>query len=365
MMVAGALALAAVQFVRAADTNAPAAPAAPKAGAKADALFSDPVIAKGTGVEIKRSQLDDAFIMAKAQAAARGVEFTDADREMLEVQLLDEMIASKILTAKATDADRTKVTEAAEKFIAQGRKQFPTEEAFQEKLKLSKINSVDELEKKIIAEQLPNVVMERELKTQINVTDAAVKDFYTNNPSKFEEPEMVRASHILLMTSDPATHAELSDDKKAEKRKQIDELLKRARGGADFAALAKQYSEDPGSKDNGGEYKFPRGQMVAEFEAAAFALKPGEISDVVTTQFGYHIIKLSEKIPARTVPLTEAAPVIKEALEQREAAKLLPGYIDKLESAAGVEILDDALKAAKKKAQEAAVTAALSSALKH
>jgi peptidyl-prolyl cis-trans isomerase C len=351
LILAGVLTLAAVQFVRAADTNT------------ADTLFADPVIAKGTGLEIKRSQLDDAFIMAKAQAAARGVEFTDADREMLEVQLLDELIVSKILTARATDADRAKVTELADKFIAQGRKQFPTEEAFQEKLKLSKINSVDELEKKIITEQLPNVVMDRELKSRITISDAEINTFYTNNPSKFEEPEMVRASHILISTRD-ASGNELPDDQKALKKKQIDELLKRARAGEDFAALARQYSEDPGSKDNGGEYKFPRGQMVAEFEAAAFALKPGEISDVVTTQFGYHIIKLSEKIPARTVPLSEASPVIKAALEQRDAAKMLPGYIDKLESDAGVQILDDDLKAAKQKAEDAEAAAAAAPAVK-
>ena len=78
-------------------------------------------------------------------------------------------------------------------------------------------------------------------------------------------------------------------------------LLKRARAGEDFAKLAKEYSEDPGSKDKGGEYKFPRGQMVPEFEAAAFSLGTNQVSDIVTTRFGYHIIKLSEKIPARKV----------------------------------------------------------------
>ena len=82
-------------------------------------------------------------------------------------------------------------------------------------------------------------------------------------------------------------------------------LLKRARAGEDFAKLAKEYSEDPGSKDKGGEYKFPRGQMVPEFEAAAFSLKTNQVSDIVTTSFGYHIIKLSEKIPAQKVELRQ------------------------------------------------------------
>ena len=136
-------------------------------------------------------------------------------------------------------------------------------------------------------------VLKRELK--VSVTDAEVKKFYDDNPSKFEQPEMVRASHILLMTIDPKTKAELSKEVKDAKHKQMEDILKRARAGEDFAKLAKEFSEDPGSKDNGGEYKFPRGQMVPEFEAAAFSLKTNQISDIVTTQYGYHIIKLGEK----------------------------------------------------------------------
>jgi parvulin-like peptidyl-prolyl isomerase len=119
-----------------------------------------------------------------------------------------------------------------------------------------------------------------------------------DNAPQLDQPEMVRASHILLLTSDPKTGTDLPPEQKAAKRKQIEDLLKRARAGEDFANMAKEYSEDPASKENGGEYKFARGRMVPEFEAAAFSLKnAGDISDVVTTAFGYHIIKLNERIP--------------------------------------------------------------------
>src|SRR4029077_13997828 len=127
------------------------------------------------------------------------------------------------------------------------------------------------------------------------------KKFYDENPAKFEQPETVRASHILLSTKDSSTNTELTDDKKAAKKKQAEDLVKRARAGEDFAKLAKEFSDDPGSKDKGGEYTFPRGQMVPEFEAAAFAMKTNQISDVVTTQFGYHIIKLIDKTPAHKI----------------------------------------------------------------
>src|SRR5262249_33653154 len=160
-----------------------------------------------------------------------------------------------------------------------------------------------------INEAIPNAVLERELKSKIEVSDAQVAKFYSNNPAKFEQPEMVRAAHILIATKNLTTGADLTPEEKAAKKKQIEDLLKRAKGGEDFGKLARQYSEDPGSKDNNGEYPpFPRGQMVPTFEAAAFALKKGEISPVVTTEYGYHIIKLLEKLPARVVPPSEAAP---------------------------------------------------------
>ncbi len=113
------------------------------------------------------------------------------------------------------------------------------------------------------------------------MTDEEVKKFYDENPTRFEEPEMVRASHILLSTMDAATRQPLADDKKAVKRKQAEDLLKRARAGEDFAKLAKEFSEDPGSRDKGGEYTFPRGQMVPEFESAAFSLNTRPTEEVI------------------------------------------------------------------------------------
>jgi len=177
------------------------------------------------------------------------------------------------------------------------------------------------------------------------VTDEQIKKYYDENPARFEQPEMVRASHILLGTLDPTTRAELPEDKKQAKKKQMEDILKRAKAGEDFAKLAKEFSEDPGSKDKGGEYTFPRGQMAPEFETAAFALGTNQISDIVTTQFGYHIIKLSEKKPAHTVALADVTKEIKEGLTQQEVQKQIPDYFEKLKKEANVEILDEKLKA--------------------
>jgi parvulin-like peptidyl-prolyl isomerase len=210
---------------------------------------------------------------------------------------------------------------------------------------LKAMGTTEEQLVKTMAEQsTAEAVVQRELK--INITDTDVKKFYndTNNAAKFEQPEMVRASHILLMTKDPKTDQDLSQAQKDAKRKTMEGLLKRAKAGEDFAKLAKEYSEDPGSKDKGGEYTFPRGQMMPEFESTAFALKPNEISDIITTPFGYHIIKLSEHIPAQKVAFDKVAPRIKNHLTQQEVAQLAPDFLAKVRKEAGVEILDENLK---------------------
>ena len=123
--------------------------------------------------------------------------------------------------------------------------------------------------------------MERELK--ITVTDAEARKFYDDHPADFEQPEMVRIAQIFLSTHDPLTGAELSDTDKAAKKKEIEDILKRARAGENFSNLVEQYSEDPVSKDKGGVYTIARGQTPPEIEAAAFSLNTNQISDVVTT----------------------------------------------------------------------------------
>lgn len=315
---------------------------AAKTDEKLTALFEDKPVAKGKGFEIKRSQLDASIVSVKASIAARGQQIPAEQVRMLERQVLDGLIQVQLLTTKATDADKAKGKETAEKRYAALLKRAGSEEIFNRQLKSVGMDS-DSLHAKMIEESTAEAVVDRELK--VAATDDDAKKFYEDHPSQFEQPEMVRASHILIGTVDPDTREQVAPEKKAAKRKQIDDLLKRARGGEDFAKLAKEFSEDPGSKDDGGEYTFPRGKMVAEFESAAFSLKTNDISDVVTTQFGYHIIRLSEKIPAKKVEYDKVAADLKEMLKGRQMQKLLPDYFEKLRADAGIEILDEKLKA--------------------
>jgi peptidyl-prolyl cis-trans isomerase C len=329
------------QQVPAADTNAAAAPAQP--AIKPSELFADTIVAKGKGVEVKRSQLDDAIMSFKANAAAQGRSIPPEQMSMVEPGLLDRLIQIQILIGKATDAEKVKAKADAAKHIQEARTNAPSEEMFNAQLKAMGMTA-DQLISTMTEQGTAEAVILRELK--INITDADVKKFYDDptNTASFEQPEMVRASHILLATQDPKTNQELSQADKDAKRKTMESLLKRAKAGEDFAKLAREFSEDPGSKDKGGEYTFPRGQMVPEFEAAAFALKTNEVSDIVTTKFGFHIIKLSEHTSAQKVAFDKIAPRIKSYLTQQELGKLAPDYIAKIKQEAAVEILDEKLK---------------------
>jgi foldase protein PrsA len=161
------------------------------------------------------------------------------------------------------------------------------------------------------------------------------------------------------LTMDPVTHAPLSPEQAQVKRKQIDDILKRARAGEDFAVLAQQYSEDTSSKEKGGELpEFPRDAqgLPPELEAAAFSLNTNQISDVVTMDVGFDIIKLLEVTPAQKVDYAKAADKIKDFLMQQKTEKLAPAYLENLKKAADVEILDADLKAAAAAAALAAAT---------
>jgi peptidyl-prolyl cis-trans isomerase C len=337
----GALALA--QSLAATADSAQPAPST-KASTKPSDLFPDEVVARGKGVEIKRSQLDDAMVSIKSTFSARGQDLPPDEMAHLEQQVLDRLIQIQLLLHKASDSDKAAGKETSTKRIEAIKARAGSEEALARQLK-SVGTTPEDLQAKMTEESTAQVVLERELK--INVSDDEVKKFYDDNPSKFEQPEMVRASHILISTKDPETNKDLPEAQKAVKHKKAEDLLKRARAGEDFAKLAKENSDDPGSKDKGGEYQFGRGQMVPEFESAAFSLKTNQISDIVTTQYGYHIIKLTEKIPAKKVELAKVAPEVKEYLKQQQMQKHqqeLQDYLDKSKKDAGVQILDENLK---------------------
>ena len=363
-----AVALFALPCVNAASANAATnALASTATNAKpADAmtaLFGDPVIAKGKGFEIKRSELDEVIMGIRSTAAARGQTIPPGQLTQIEGKMLDQLIQVQLLLQKTTDADKSNGVQKTDLQMKALLERFGSQEAFERQMKAAGMTAAD-LRAKIAQKLTAEAVLMREL--NVTIMDAEAKQFYddTNNSADFEQPEMVHVRHILLLTMDPVTHAPLTADQQQAKRKQIDDLLKRIRGGADFAALAKQYSEDPNSKDNNNEMTLVRGNpgIPTEVEAAAFSLTNNQVSDVITTAYGCHIIKLLDKTPAKKLALTDKVPLsdmtvaakIKDYLTQQKTEKLAPAYLEKLRKAADVQILDAGLKAAETAAAAAA-----------
>lgn len=145
----------------------------------------------------------------------------------------------------------------------------------------------------------------------VKVPEADIEAFYKQNLAQYQTPAQVRASHVLL---------KIEGKNEAEVKAKADEVQKRAKAGEDFAALAKQYSEDDSNNTKGGDLDyFGRGTMVPEFENAAFSMKAGEISEVIKTPFGFHVIKVVDSKPEVTRPLAEVRPEIEEQLKAQKA----------------------------------------------
>lgn len=188
-----------------------------------------------------------------------------------------------------------------------------------------------------------------QVRQSIAVSEAEIAALYQQNLAQYQTPAQVRASHILFKTE--------GKDEKAVQAK-AEEVLKMAKApGADFAALAKKYSEDESNSANGGDLDyFGRGRMVAEFEQAAFAMKTGEISDLVKTAFGFHIIKMVDNKPEMTRPLAEVRAELEDQLKwqkaQAEAEKVAksleatmktPADLDRIATERGMQVTETGL----------------------
>lgn len=305
-------------------------------GFSASAPAADRVLAKGKGIEVTQNELDEAYVALRASLAAQGRTVPESQRRQVEQQLLQRLVMTEVLLARATDEDRTRGRERALKIVEQERAKAKSPEAFDNLIRANGL-SPEAFERQLIERSVVELVIERDLRPKVQVTETQVRDFYEKNSPEFEQPERVHAAHILIGTRNLLTNAPLPEEAQAAKRELAETIARRVRAGEDFAALAKEFSDDPGSRDRGGEYTFPRGQMVPEFERTAFAQAAGQVSDPVKTDFGWHIIKTIEKLPARRVPLEEVEPRIRTQLEIVELQSLIPDYQKQVVAEAGVE----------------------------
>jgi parvulin-like peptidyl-prolyl isomerase len=174
----------------------------------------------------------------------------------------------------------------------------------------------------------------------IEPTEQELSAYLEEHREDYDTPEEVHARHILIRVPEGASEAEI-----AQAKKQIEDIKKELENGADFAELAKKYSQDPGSAPNGGDLGFfRRGQMVKEFEDAAFSLEPGQISDPVRTQFGFHLIKVEEKKPAQHPELAQIRERVLKDYIAAERTRRFEQFYAELKAHAKIFIADPVLR---------------------
>jgi peptidyl-prolyl cis-trans isomerase C len=289
------------------------------------------VLARVNGDAINRADFDRALKALEAQA---GGPVPPDRRDAIYRQVLDQLVAFKLLSQEAQARKVTVPDAEVDGRIGEIRKQFPNEQAFTAALAERQMTP-DGLKTDIRQQMLAMKLVDTDVKPGVNVGDKEIGEFYQKNPDKFQQPEAVHTAHILIRVPENADEA-AKKKARADADKVMAELKRK---GADFAALAKKFSQD-GSAVNGGDLGFvAKGQTVPAFEQAAFALQPGQISAVVESPFGFHIIKAMERRPGRTIPLEEVKPQVSQFLTQEQMQEKTNAYIEKLKAKGKVEIL--------------------------
>lgn len=314
--------------VSAAQTPAHAqAPTAAAAQAPADV---NPIVMKVNGEPVYASDIQFARHALEMQAQRAGHKMNpDQITQFATEQVIDQ----KLLVQEAR-RDKVQLNEKElEQKLQQIEKRVGGHDQFVALLKQSGTN-LERYKETAREQELINQFKQSRIMPKVSVTDAEVKKFYDDNPKFFQKPEEVRAQHILIKVPPHATEAQKKEAKaKAEAARQ------RALKGEDFSALAKELSEGP-SAPRGGELGFfDRSTMVKPFADAAFALKVGEISPVVETQFGYHVIKVEEHRPAHTQSLDEVKVPIRNYLTQQKVNQQMQELVSKLKTTAKIEQL--------------------------
>ncbi|MGZ8921353.1 MAG: peptidylprolyl isomerase [Limisphaerales bacterium] len=303
-------------------------------------LFEDQIVAKGKGLEIRESHLEEAFLGHKAAASALGQPVPGALDDRLKAQILDKMIATRLILGRATPSDRDDGKLTAERMIADGKEKAGSEASYRRRL-LAVGSSPEKHETELLEQATVQAVIDRELRKKEIVTDADVRKYYEEHAESYREPEKARVQHILFATRKIPSGDPLPQEERVAKKAASQEAAVRARSGADFGKLVAELSGDPESKSKAGELTFTKGQGIVppQFEAAALSLEVGKVSDPVLTVFGYHVIKLLEKIPPGQVPFEKVQERIRVGLQRDTVQKKLPEFVTQFKKDAAVEVL--------------------------
>ena len=287
-----------------------------RAAAFPDSLAADEVIATVNEEAITGNELKVlAYTASGLMDSTRSPSFN--------IRLLDQMIDRKLMAQEAKAAGvtvpDTLVTNVLDQFV----RQFGGEQQVDQMLAPMGL-ARDDFRNAILRDLTIRKYVDEKITSSIVVADADIRAFYDQNPDMFAGQDSVRVRHIILLS-----HEGDLEQAKNDRRAQMTSIRTRALNGEDFSELARQYSQDNVAQQGGDLGYFPRGMMVKPFEDAAFALKEGQISEIVETQFGLHLIKCVDKKAARPVPFEEAKARIDMMLKQRQLSTELQNRLQK------------------------------------
>ena len=278
-------------------------------------------MAEINGVEISYNQWQATFQNAISRYDNKTISSMDQSTiNSLKNNILKQMINSELLFQQAKK-EKVKISKNdIDSEIDKIKENFSSPEEFDNALKANNI-TLNQLQDDIKKQLMINYVL-GEAKNKINITEEELLEYFNKNKDSFFEPEKIHALHIIVNTEEEANNI----------------LNKLKEGIIDFSELAKQKSIDASAQNGGDLGFFTRGQMVKEFEDAAFSLKPGEISNVVKTEFGYHIIKLIEKKEAYNPTFEEAKENINNILKNQKEIEATQNLISNLTDNANIII---------------------------
>jgi parvulin-like peptidyl-prolyl isomerase len=317
-----------------APNGAPALPAELADLLKGDQKPAAPlpyVVATVEGQDIKKEELEQALTAALARQGIPADQLPAGQKAEGYKSLLNDLITEKLVNKRAATTE-VKDEDINAQF-EQLRSRFPTPEAFQEQLTKAG-QSVEKIREDIRSYLKQQNWVQEQVKDAPKASDAEAEEFYAKNPDQFKKAEQVRASHILI-----AVAADAKPEQVEEKKKTADAIAVRVKGGEAFDKLAAELSEDPSAKQNSGDLNFfSKEQMVPEFSEAAFKMQKGEISDPVKSQFGFHVIQVTDRKDAETMTLESVKPRLLAFLTQRLRDTQVEKVIKELREKAEVKI---------------------------
>jgi len=299
----------------------PAAPAEKKVG----------VVATVNGTDIRVEEYYRELTRAERAVLDVGRPLTCPQISRLKSEVAEALVRRELLfqeSKKKVQVSEADINGELEKL----KKQYASETDFANALTLMKMTPAmlrGQVERALGIQK----IIETQFASQAVVTDKDIWAYYDRNRASFRQPEQVKASHILIKVDPKA-----SQEQRAAARKKIEEIRDKFKKGQDFESLARTYSEDP-SASKGGDLGYVRtGQVLKPFEEALFALKPGEVSDIVETNLGYHLIKAADRKPETTVPFENLKDELRRLLKLEKGQQEANAYIAKAREKAKVEI---------------------------